>query len=837
MHWQPPVAQLASAYTRLQAGGNGVATFFISYNSADAEIAGKVATALEAAGQRVRFAGWEVVVGTNIAIWMNEALEDSDRLVAIVSPDYLKPGAVYSAAERVAVLWTDIDGRKAAVVPLVVRPAEMPKLFGAISRYDLANGSIDRFVAEVLRQPRLPGGEVGSTGPPKRQTHFVNIPPGRAVVGRDGDVAALREKLMASSGGSVSLVNSGAVLRGQGGLGKSTLARRFAEVHGGEYDGVLWVEALTRQAIIEGLVALCGHVGLDVPDTPQLQHARAALARIAQSGQRWLFIYDNVETYADLKEVLPPPGAHLIVTTRQGEGWPGFDVMPLDRLSADSEDAPAVTLLMREAGRTDGADEARALAGDLGGLPLALVVAGALIRSTGESFSAYRERLAEILSHTPDNEDYPTSVLGAVQISYEQLPEDARRVADLCAWWAAEGLEPALFTDAPDGWDWNDRSEDFPEAIQSLVRDGARVRAAFAALTGRSLLERGEGVWSMHRMTAAALRHLQKDREDGATAKAAAELLAAVYPSDPNVSATWGACAPLTPHIRALWASGAAPETAAQQYLFNQAAVYLDRIADFSGSLDMARASFTLKQKRLPEEHRDMALGLATLGMALMPAGELGQAETHLARAVELDEAHRPDTVELATRYNQHGSVLYGLAQAGDLTALRRSLKRRQQALALFRRLSGRTSEDTAQALNNLATVRARQGRTAAAARLSQAALAIRREALDPGDARLGYSLMNTGAYWLTSGSANRAEALLREALELRQKVFAAQPQHPDTRAAADWLISCLLVLARAGDDAEARRAEARALCAQYGFDFDQEIEHAKQYPRTPPEA
>jgi tetratricopeptide (TPR) repeat protein len=782
-----------------------------------------------------------VVVGTNIAIWMNEALEDSDRLVAIVSPDYLKPGAVYSAAERVAVLWTDIDGRKAAVVPLVVRPAEMPKLFGAINRYDLANGSIDRFVAEVLRQPRLPGGEVGSTGPPKRQTHFVNIPPGRAVVGRDGDVAALREKLMASSGGSVSLVNSGAVLRGQGGLGKSTLARRYAEVHGGEYDGVLWVEALTRQAIIEGLVALCGHVGLDVPDTPQLQHARAALARIAQSGQRWLFIYDNVETYADLKEVLPPPGAHLIVTTRQGEGWPGFDVMPLDRLSADSEDAPAVTLLMREAGRTDGADEARALAEDLGGLPLALVVAGALIRSTGESFSAYRERLAEILSHTPDNEDYPTSVLGAVQISYEQLPEDARLVADLCAWWAAEGLEPALLTDAPDGWDWEDRAEDIPEAIQSLVRDGARVRAAFAALTGRSLLERGEGVWSMHRMTAAALRHLQQDGKDGATAKAAAALLAAVYPGgtarNVNNSAEWPLCARLTPHVRALWASGAAPETEAVDYLFNQAAIYLDKIADYSGGLDMVRASFTLIKKRLPEEHRNMALGLGTLGVALMRAGELDEAEEHLARAVKLDEAHRPDTVRLANRYDQHGAVFGKLAQAGDATALPRALKRHQQALALFRQLSGRTSDDTAQALNNLALVRARQGRTAAAARLSQAALAIRREALDPGDARLGTSLVNTGSYWLKSGSVHRAEALLREALELRQKVFAEQPQHPETRNAASWLISCLLVLARAGDDAEARRAEARALCAQYGFDFDQEIEHAKQYPRTPPEA
>lgn len=674
---------------------------------------------------------------------------------------------------------------------------------------------------------------------PAAPAGLINIPPGRAVIGRDEEVAALREKLMASPEGSVSLVNSGAVLRGQGGLGKSTLARRYAEVHGGAYDGVIWVEAQTRQAIIEGLVALCGHFDLDVPDTPQLQHAQVALARIAQSGQRWLFIYDNVESFADLKELLPPPGAHLIVTTRQGEGWPGFDVMPLDRLGFNSEEAPAVSLLMREAGRTDGAAEARALAGDLGGLPLALVVAGALIKSTGESFSAYRGRLAEILSHTPDNEDYPTSVLGAVQISYEQLPEDARLVADLCAWWAAEGLEPALLTDAPDGWLWEKLQENNPGKVRSLARDDARVRAAFAALKARSLLERGEGSWSMHRMTAASLRYLQQEREDEETTEAAAALLAADYPGGndgPNNSKNWPLCARLTPHVRALWASGAAPETEAQYYLFNQAAIYLSKIADFSGGLDMARASFALKQKLLPEEHRDVALGLANLGSALIDAGELEQAEAHLGRAVELNEAYRPDTVDLARSYDLHGSVLHALAQAGDATALPRSLKRHQQALALFRRLEGRTSDDTAQALNNLAGVRSKQGRIAAAARLSQAALAIRRNVLDPGDARLGYSLISTGAYWLKSGSADRAEALLREALELRRNVHAAQPQHPDTRGAADWLISCLLVLARAGDDADTRRAKARALCEQYGFDFNQHIEYAKQFPLAPPD-
>ncbi len=676
--------------------------------------------------------------------------------------------------------------------------------------------------------------------PPPAKAGFINLPAGRAVVGRDEAVAELRSRLIAADDSAVALTNSGAVLRGQGGLGKSTLARRYAEVHGGDYDGVIWVEALTRQGIIGGLVRLRHLLGLDRVKAPKLADAQEVIDAIAASGQSWLFIYDNVEAYADLKGLSPPKGAHLIVTTRQGEGWPGFEVMPLERLDFGTETSPAVTLLMEEAGRKEGAAEARELAEELGGLPLALVVAGSLIRSTGEGFAAYRERLSEILGHAPANEDYPTSVLGAVQLSYDQLSEDARIVANLCAWWAADGLEPALLTEAPDGWRWEKRREEIPETIQSLAADPGRVRAGFAELTSRSLMESGEGHWPMHRMTAAALRHLQAERDDEDTARAAAALLAAVYPGgaqrDVNNSKEWPLCARLTPHVRALWASGAAPETGAMEFLFNQSAVYLDKIADFLGGLEMARAFLALRQKRVPEAHRDIAVGFANLGLALMRAGELPEAEAQLARAVDLGQTHLPESLDLAGIYDLHGRVLLAQARGEDATALVRSLRRHQQALALYRRLAGRDSEDTARALNNLANARSFQGRMAAAARLSATALGILRRVLEPSDANLGTSLVNTGTYWLKSGGANSAEPLLREALGIRQSVFAAQPQHPYTRAAAGWLISCLTTLARAGDNRDARRAEARELCDRYGYDFAEQEKIARQFPLQPPE-
>lgn len=224
-----------------------------------------------------------------------------------------------------------------------------------------------------------------------------------------------------------------------------------------------------------------------------------------------------------------PQRGHLIVTTRSGGEWAGFAMRPTMALDYARADGPAVALLMQAAGRDADAEGARALAEDLGGLPLGLVVMGTLVKPHGGDWADWRGRLAEALAHVPAGETYPTSILGAVRLSYDRLPEDAQRIAHLCAWWAPEGLTPALMTDAPGSWLWKDEDvrEAMPPEVEALAQDAARVRAGFAALAGASLITGADGVYAMHRMTAAALRAQQGNIK---LAPAAAALLAAVNP-------------------------------------------------------------------------------------------------------------------------------------------------------------------------------------------------------------------------------------------------------------------------------------------------------------------
>jgi tetratricopeptide (TPR) repeat protein len=652
----------------------------------------------------------------------------------------------------------------------------------------------------------------------------IGLRPGRDVIGRDAEMATLAAALL--TGGKV-------VLAGQGGLGKSTLARHYAEVRGAQYHGIVWTRAATRAEVIGGLMAVGGALGMVVPAVPQLADAQAVLARMVETGKRWLVIYDNVDNFADIKDLIPQK-ADLIVTTRGGEGWPGFALQKPGALAFDRDDAVAVLVLQAAAGRQGDAAAARDLAEALGGLPLALVVAGALIKATGEGYAVYAGRLAEVLAHVPANEDYPTSVIGAVTLSYDVLGADAKVIADLCAWWAADGLVPGLLTDAPLGEWWTEQCGDVPDGVQSLAADPARVRAGFVELTARSLLSKEVDGWAMHRMTALPLRVMQAGR--GEMAVAAAALLNAVYPEgekSPAFSPQWPICARLTPHVQAIWATGAAPKTAAMGTLLNQSAVYLDQIADYPGGAEMAAAALSLAEALLPETDRKVAVALANHGLALMRLGDLDGAASQLERAVALDEVSQPVSEDMADHCDMLGGVLMRQARAGKPEVLALAARRAQKALALRRHLLGR-GEALAQSLNNMGAVRNLQDRAAAASRLYAASLRINRAVLPPGDARLGYGLMNTGASRLRGGQADLAEPLLREALELRQQVYAGQPQHPEARGAARWLILCLLQRAAAGENRGLREMEARGLCERYGFEFDEMKVEAMRYPYVP---
>ena len=69
-----------------------MADFFISFTSADRPWASWIAWELEAAGYSVVFQDWDFAPGSDFVIKMQRAAAETDRTVAVLSPNYFSSG-------------------------------------------------------------------------------------------------------------------------------------------------------------------------------------------------------------------------------------------------------------------------------------------------------------------------------------------------------------------------------------------------------------------------------------------------------------------------------------------------------------------------------------------------------------------------------------------------------------------------------------------------------------------------------------------------------------------------------------------------------------------------
>ncbi|MEM9060226.1 MAG: tetratricopeptide repeat protein [Pseudomonadota bacterium] len=701
----------------------------------------------------------------------------------------------------------------------------------------------------------------------------------RDVIGREEDVRRLRETLTKSSAVAVTAgTSAGAVVKGRGGLGKTTLAKFYIAKYRESYHGIWWLRAQAQQTVIEDLADLAATLGVGEADSAPEQRAKQVLVHLQSQTDPWLLVYDNAETMEDLRDWLPEGGKiHLLLTSREGE-WPDrFTIQAADALDPEK----AVALLRQESKREDDPNGALALVEALDFLPLAIVAAGAWLKDApSESFADYQEKLAERIKHKPKGmTDYPDPVFGGVKLSLDKLSNDAALLMKVFCWLSPDDLWPALVTALASKLQEHEDGHDYwkpvPDVLWALARDASRVDRAFADLRDRSLLEHDEGDrWRLHRLTQEVQRSLlagsangsapggvsgprgATDRGPGSSPgpspeeteresafaetsaifvfsdqsdwrAVASAMVAAGYPYDSDFREHWPTCARLNPHIAALMRDP--PATAAMDYLLNQASIYLDVQRRDELALSYSEKSLGLKVARLGEAHEKVATGYNNLSLQFERFGRFEEAEQHAARAVEISEALEDcDEAQSAIWLSNHGLMANHLSRRLEGSAREEMLalarRRYDEALEIDERLHGRESAEVAKSLINLADLWALQGLWEKALEASGEALTILRKVLDAGDPTLATSLNNLGGQLLLSGRV-RVEAtgesaldLLEQALAIREDAFADLPRHPDRVNTAGWLAQAHWCFEALGE-AEADPARAAALCQAYGLD------------------
>ncbi|WP_299687726.1 tetratricopeptide repeat protein [uncultured Tateyamaria sp.] len=659
---------------------------------------------------------------------------------------------------------------------------------------------------------------------------IVPPPKERTLVAREPELERIRSILESRHGVQIT-GQQGVALKAEGGRGKTALAREYADRFRDLYDGGKWLAAQSRLSLLDDLAAL-GNAAFDLKLSKPLTDAdgKTVLDRLAASGGKWLLVYDNLDDFEEVKGLIcSAPNVDVIITTRLSLGLDAFGRIDVEVLDFETSDGGAVQLLLQEGQVRDVSPEDRTVARDvakaLGGLPLALVLGGALLREEKWSLTQLRDEVDAVLTLRPEAGDYPDSVAGAVMLTYGRLEPDSQLLADMCAWLAPDEITLEMFVAGQRSTSLRPKTENsVASRANELLLDTERLRKAFRGLRRWSVLT-GSGPYDIHRLTQAVLRQRQINQgRDFETASAVADFLSAQAPSDPNRSETWSAFRKILPHIRALWKNASPlwygswdkPGWPNMDFAANQAGILLSKERSLAHAIELKRASYDMMKVRLGESHRDLPVAMGNLAVFLARDGALDEAKRLIEEAVSLDEKYRTGATrsDLAFRYLHQHSVYLTCMAADDAHAEGAEAVAEaalEKAGEIRRELFGENSEEIANYWHRLGTLRGRQDRNADMREAYKKAYEIMERVQDPDASDLSLFSRDYGIALIKNGQPDAAVAYLERSYALDTVIYEENLDNPGFHITCDWLILNHLLLGSSGASTGKQRAKALA--------------------------
>ena len=337
---------------------------------------------------------------------------------------------------------------------------------------------------------------------------------------------------------------------GLGGAGKTSVAVEYAHRHLAEV-GVCWQFPAEDPAVLAAEFAvLAAQLGAREVVDPR-DPVASVHAVLAWQEAGWLLLFDNAPDRASVAPFLPPAGPGRVLITTQNQHWPprqALDVPVLDP-------GVAADFLVNRTGDADRA-AARELAAELGGLPLALEQAAAYMQATGTPLARYlpmfQARQADLLAHG-EAAGHPADVAATLGLALSRLADEDRSATGLIRLLAFLAPEPVplarLLTDKPVGL----IGPEVAGAAGPLPDDPVAVGAAIIALRRYSLVTpAGHGLVLVHRLVRAITRAQLTADLAAQWEQAAAALVEAAVPTNPELPAAWPVSAMLLPHARAV---------------------------------------------------------------------------------------------------------------------------------------------------------------------------------------------------------------------------------------------------------------------------------------------
>lgn len=112
---------------------------FLSHASEDTEWCEKLAERLRDHGVRVWFDKWELQAGDHLLARLNDAIEQSRKMVAVWSPHYFRDNKVWTLAEGFGQQHSDILARERPLIPILIEDCKIPRTLRNLISIDFRN--------------------------------------------------------------------------------------------------------------------------------------------------------------------------------------------------------------------------------------------------------------------------------------------------------------------------------------------------------------------------------------------------------------------------------------------------------------------------------------------------------------------------------------------------------------------------------------------------------------------------------------------------------------------------------------------------------------------------
>jgi hypothetical protein len=615
--------------------------------------------------------------------------------------------------------------------------------------------------------------------------------------GREMVIAQLRRALAAYGR---------AALSGLGGMGKTQTAAEYCHRYSDDYTYAFWASSHSREALISSYATIANVLKLSESDAKDQAIAVGGVKRWLASNEGWLLILDNADDLVMAREFIPSgKNGDVLLTTRARATGPIARLIEIQEMGTEEG---AIFLLRRakyiaEDAPLNAADEvdqgeAKSIATQLDGLPLALDQAAAYIEETGcglrDYINLYRHHAPALLRYRGTlSSNYAYPVASTWILSFDNIQKANAASAELllfCSFLHPDAIHEELLRKG---------ASELGPVLGPVVSDAFALNSSISEILKYSLLRRNADTDTLeiHRLVQAALKD---GMEPDAQRLWAERAVRAVNCAFPKVEfSTWPDCERYFPQAQACaeliqkWDL----QFAEAGQLLDKARLYLFARAQYTEAEPLYKQVLALREKALGPEHPEVGKCLNFLAVLYGRQGRSVEAEPLYKRALAIQEnALGPEHPDVAWSLNPLGALYGRQGRYAEAELLHK------RALAIREKVLGAEHPEVAWSLHDLAALYSRQGQYAKAEPLHQRALAIREKKLGPEHPQVASSLDGLAVLFDRQGRYAEAELLYKRALIIQENALG--PEHLDV----SWSLNPLGALY----DRQTRYAEAEPL-------------------------